>query len=136
MEYKKDEMAKAVLIGGVVGGVLFSFLPFSICILPCLLSGVITAYLMSKKSSRSNVDYIIAGGLSGGIAGLISWGLDTLIILIDGILVMANYRSPDEIDMEIAMAMDSLMMNIPFYILTGAIFGVIGGILYNKLKNK
>jgi len=136
MEYKKDGMAKDVLIGGVIGGVLFSFFPFPICILPYLLSGAITAYLMSKASSRSNADYIIAGGLSGGIAGLVSWGLDTLIILIDGISVMTDYRSPDEIDMEVAMAIDSLMMNIPLYILIGAIFGAIGGIIYGKLKNR
>ena len=138
---KKDGMAKAVLIGGVVGGVLLSIFTIGLlecyCLL-CILPGVITAHLMTEEKgfNQTDKDYIISGGFSGCIAGLINWGLDTLIILIDGILSMANYRSPDEISMEIAIATDWLMMNIPLYILIGAISGSIGSILYKKVRSK
>ncbi|HIQ32075.1 MAG TPA: hypothetical protein EYH55_01150 [Methanothermococcus okinawensis] len=141
MEYKRDGMAKAVLIGGVVGGVLFFLLPLSI--LPYILSGVITAYLMGRGSPRSNMDYIIAGTLSGFIAGFVSWCLDTLFILTHVPSMVSQYMDmvPSMRDhfielvyRESIVAVNNYKVNIPFYTIVGAISGFTGGILYGKLR--
>jgi len=134
MGYIRDEMIKPIFIGGIVGGVLFSISILSYYCLSYVLSGAITAYLIGRKFDPTDKDYIIAGGLSGGIAGLVSWCLDTLIILMLGIPLLANYCSPDEIYMEMMIATEWLMMNIPLYLLIGIISGAIGGILYGKLR--
>ncbi|HIP84046.1 MAG TPA: hypothetical protein EYH15_00945 [Methanothermococcus okinawensis] len=142
MGHKRDGMAKAVLIGGVVGGLLSS-LPFPTCILPYFLSGVISAYLMSREFSRSNVDYLIAGTLSGVIAGFLSWCLDTVILLTAVPSLVKTYidinpsmgdHFMELVYMEGVMAVNAYKMNIPFYVILGAISGAIGGILYGKLR--
>ncbi|MBW9221626.1 hypothetical protein KKP97_01055 [Methanothermococcus sp. SCGC AD-155-C09] len=143
MKYIKEERIKPIIIGGIVGGVLFSFLPFPTYIIPYLLSGVITAYLISKEFPRSNMEYIVAGGLSGGIGGFVSWCLDMLIIIAAVPSMVSYYIDPsmtgyyiEEVYMESRIAVDWYITYIPFYVVIGAISGVIGGILYGKLKNK
>ncbi|MBW9223651.1 hypothetical protein KKP90_03605 [Methanothermococcus sp. SCGC AD-155-E23] len=133
----RDGMAKAVLVGGVIGGILFSLLPLSI--LPYILAGVITAYLMSRESPRSNMDYIIAGVLSGFIAGFVSWCLDTLIILTSvindvGIASSTGDHFIELIYRESIMVVNDYKMNIPFYTIVGAISGFTGGLLYGRLR--
>ena len=53
------------------------------CCLLHILSGVITAYLMSKEFDPSDRDYLISGALSGGIAGFVNLVLDLLITSIE-----------------------------------------------------
>ncbi|MBW9219956.1 hypothetical protein KKP89_00745 [Methanothermococcus sp. SCGC AD-155-N22] len=145
MGYIRDEMIKPILIGGVIGGVLSS-IPIISCLNCCcllyILSGAITAYLMSKEFDPSDTEYLVAGALSGGIAGVINWLLGMLInILIYGVMVpfIGEYY-PTELHMEMMGAMNSSlvisMLYIPLYIIIGAIFGSIGGLLYEKLGNK
>ncbi|MBW9221044.1 hypothetical protein KKP91_02410 [Methanothermococcus sp. SCGC AD-155-M21] len=142
MEYIKEEMIKPILIGGVIGGVLSS-IPIISCLNCCcllyVLSGAITAHLITKEYIPSDRDYMISGALSGGVAGLVSWLLGTLFgVIIYGAMIpfMGDYY-PNDLYME--MMGSSMIVNIlyiPLYVLIGAVFGSIGGILYEKLKNK
>ena len=143
MKYIKDEMVKPIIIGGVIGGVLSS-IPTIACLNCCcllyILSGVITAYLMSKKFNPTDKDYIIAGGLSGGIAVLIKWLSMLIGFIIFGTMVpfMINYCPNKLLYMKMTGTMvPSMVFSIlyfPIYMIIGAIFGAIGGILYGKLK--
>jgi len=144
MRYIRDEMIEPIFIGGIVGGVLSS-IPIIACLNCCcllyILSGVITAYLMSKKFNPTDRDYLIAGGLSGSIAGLIKW-LGMLIgFVMFGTMVpfMINHCPNKLLYMKMTGTMVPSMMvfsilYFPIYMIIGAIFGAIGGILYGKLK--
>jgi len=142
MGYIRDEMVKPILIGGVIGGVLSS-VPVIACLNCCccllyILSGVITAYLMSKEFDPSDRDYLISGALSGGIAGFVNWVLDLLITSIEyGAMIpfMADYYTSEYMEMMMMEGTISLILiifSIPLYMIMGAIFGSIGGILYGK----
>jgi len=143
MAYIRDEMIKPILIGGIVGGVLSS-IPIIACLNCCcllyVLSGVITAYLMSKEFDPSDNDYIIGGGLSGSIAGFIDWLLGMIIsFAIFGMMssfMVEYYPYPEEIHRKMigttGSSMLIKMLNLPISIILGAIFGAIGGILYEK----
>ena len=147
MEHIKEEMTKPILIGGAIVGVingLFFAIPMignlnCCCCLLYVLSGVITAHLMTGKYIPSDVDYTISGALSGGIAALISWLLGLLISIImygATTLPMGNHYPSN-----IYAAASSLTMMIcgivliPLYMLIGAILGSIGAIIYRGLTN-
>ncbi|AXI24720.1 hypothetical protein CFE53_00460 [Methanofervidicoccus sp. A16] len=143
MGYIRDEMVKPILIGGVIGGVLSS-VPVIACLNCCccllyVLSGVITAYLMSKEFDPSDRDYLISGALSGGVAGFVNCVLDTLITFITyGVMApfMANYYTSEYMNMMMGgptSLMIFTILSIPLYIILGAIFGAVGGMLYGKL---
>ena len=141
MEYIKEETIKPILIGGVIGGVL-SAIPIISCLNCCcllyVLSGAITAYLITKEYIPSDRDYMVSGALSGGIAGFINWLLGFLIDIIYGATIpfMGDYYANE---LYMGMMGSSIIINIlfiPVNILLGAIFGAIGGILYGKLNNK
>jgi len=146
MGFIRGEMVKPILIGGIIGGVLSS-VPLIGCLKCCccllyVLSGVITAYLMSKEFDPSDRDYLISGALSGCIAGFVNWVLDILITFIQyGTMVpfMANYYTSEYMNMMIIEGIITLMtliliiLSIPLYMIMGAIFGSVGGMLYGKL---
>ena len=141
VKYIKEETIKPILIGGVIGGVLSS-IPIigdlnCCCCLLYVLSGVITAHLMTEKYTPSDRDYMISGALSGVIAALVNLLLSLLISVIYGAttLFMGDYYYYDYMLMG-SFALIFAILFIPISILLGAIFGAIGGILYGKLKNK
>jgi len=145
MKYIKDEMIKPVLIGGVIGGVLSS-IPIIACLNCCgllyIFSGAITAHLITEKFDPTDRDYIIAGGLSGTVAGVINCLLNTLIsfhIFIFGAIVpFIIEHHPRELYIELSQTVATSMifhvLYIAIYMAIGAIFGAVGGIIYEKLK--
>jgi len=142
MGYIKEEMIKPIIIGGVIGGVL-SAIPIISCLNCCcllyVLSGTITAHLITKEYLPSDRDYMISGALSGGVAGLISLLLSFLIrIIIYGAIIpfMGDYSPHDLYMKKIGSSIILAILSVPINILLGTIFGAIGGILYGKLKNK
>ena len=149
MEYINDKMIKPIIIGGVITGVLtfiFSLTPIvgCCCCILYVLSGIITAHLLTQEYLPSDRDYLISGALSGGVAGFVSWLLSAVIsviyILLSGTMSM-SYMKAVGIQHSSALYMGAGIMNfimfaifllISFFIslLLGAAFGAIGAILY------
>ena len=141
MEYINNRMIKPVIIGGVITGILtsiFSLIGGCCCCILYILSGVITAYLLTQEYLPSDRDYPISGGLSGGVAGFVNWLLSTVLsivhILIYGSMsisymkIIETYFSSTLTD----FVLFALFLLIAFliHLLLGATFGVIGAILY------
>ena len=133
MKYIKDEMVKPVMTGGVIIGVLVFILPWiggnRCCCVLYILSGVITAHLLTQKYLPSDRDYLISGALSGGVAGFVSWLLKAVGYILDALVHgrMSIYPSSlmDFILLTIFLLIDSLTS-----LLLGVTFGTIGAILY------
>ena len=146
MEYIKEETIKPILIRGVIIGVIdgvLSSIPIISCLNCCcllyILSGAITAHLITKEYIPSDRDYMISGALSGCVAGLVSWLLGTLLgFIMYGAMTlpMGDYYPNDLYMGMMGSSMIITILYIPIYMLIGTIFGSIGGILYGKLKNK
>jgi len=147
MEYINNRMIKPVLIGGVITGVLvfiFSFIGSCCCCILYILSGIITAYLLTQEYLPSDRDYLISGALSGGVAGFVRWLLSALI----GVLYIVLYRTitisymkaiGNHYTSALYMGMGimdfilfAIFLIIDFFtsLLIGAAFGAIGAILY------
>jgi len=142
VKYIKEETIKPILIGGVIGGVLsitpiISYLNYFCCLL-CVLSGAITAHLMTEKYIPTDRDYMISGALSGVIAALVDLILSLLIsIIIYGTtMFMGAYYFSDLNMLMGSFALIIAILSIPINILLGATFGLIGAIIYKELKNK
>jgi len=137
MEYINDRMIKPVLIGGVITGVLvfiFSYIGGCCCCVLYILSGIITAHLLTREYLPSDRDYLISGALSGGVAGFVSWLLSALISVVFIIL----YGTPvSYIIGDLGMGLFDfitfaiyLLISFPISLLIGAIFGTVGAIVY------
>ena len=141
VKYIKEETIKPILIGGVIGGVL-SAIPIigylNCCCLLYVLSGAITAHLMTEKYIPTDRDYMISGALSGVIAALVDLILSLLIsIIIYGTtMFMGAYYFSDLNMLMGSFALIIAILSIPINILLGATFGLIGAIIYKELKNK
>jgi len=142
----RDEMIRPILIGGIICGILSykaSFVPIidylNCCCLFDILSGVITARLMTKEFDPSDRDYMIAGGLSGTLVELIYWFLELLHMIIDPNYLRELFMEFYPMELYVGMT-GVIYMSIIFIfiiilsIIIGAIFGAVGGILYGKLK--
>lgn len=140
-----NRIVKAALIGGVVTGVLafiFSLIPIVsyCCCLLYILSGIITAYLLTQEYLPSDRDYLIAGALSGGIAGFISWLLYALKVVLLSLLYNTVSMS-SVIGMKMGMISFIgfallLLINFFVYLLAGITFGVVGAILYRVVTEE
>lgn len=149
MEYINDKMIKPIIIGGVITGVLtfiFSLTPIvgCCCCILYVLSGIITAHLLTQEYLPSDRDYLISGALSGGVAGFVSWLLYTskeiLYSLLHNTLSMSymmglgdHYTSALYAGMSIMnFIIFAIFLLIGFFIslLLGTAFGAIGAILY------
>ncbi|HIQ32077.1 MAG TPA: hypothetical protein EYH55_01160 [Methanothermococcus okinawensis] len=132
---KLGEVVRPALIGGVITGILafiFSFIPlvgYCSCFL-YLLSGIITGYLLSQGYLPSDRDYLISGALSGGIAGFVSWCLDTVITIVDGFLS----GTLTTMDMDLAVLALLLFIGILVSTTIGVAFGVVGAAMYRIWK--
>jgi len=121
-ERYREIINKSEFIVGVIFGIIFSipYLNYCCCLL-YVLSGVISAHIRSKEGDLSDEEYSDCGGLSGLVAGGITFILDTTILA----------------TMEVSYYFIMItIISFIIYLSLGAIFGAIGGILYGKLKNK
>jgi len=105
-----------------------------------LLSGIITAYLLTQEYLPSDRDYLIAGALSGGIAGFISWLLYALKVVLLSLLYNTVSMS-SVIGMKMGMISFIgfallLLINFFVYLLAGITFGVVGAILYRVVTEE
>ena len=135
----RDEMIRPILIGGIICGILSykaSFVPIidylNCCCLFDILSGVITARLMTKEFDPSDRDYMIAGGLSGALTGFISWLIVSSIFGATIPFMTEPYLK--EIYIMIIRSPLFNIFSILMSIIESAIFGAVGGVLYKKLK--
>ena len=132
MEYIKEEMIKPIIIGGVIIGVLVFISPWiggnRWCCVLYILSGVITAHILTQKYLPSDRDYLISGALSGGVAGFVSWGLKTVGYILDALVHgrISIYSSL----MDFILFVIFLLIYSITPLLLGVIFGTIGAILY------
>jgi len=109
-----------------------------------LLSGIITAYLLTQEYLPSDRDYLIAGALSGGIAGLVSGLLYTIIytiiiVLLSGAMAIPymNTLGTHHSSLYMGSTIISFILLAIFLItfitilsLIGAAFGTVGSLLY------
>ena len=133
MEDVKEIINKPEFIVGVIFGVISSipYLNYCCCLLYAL-SGAITAYIKSKDGDLSDEEYSDCGGLSGLVAGGITFILDYSLNIIP---YMRDYHYPGNYGGILLFHLITIISFI-IYLSLGAIFGAIGGILYGKLKNK
>ena len=146
MRYINEKMVKPVVIGGITTGILLSIFILvyegtgCFCCLLYILSGIITAYLLTQEYLPSDRDYLIAGALSGGIAGFISWLLYALKVVLLSLLYNTVSMS-SVIGMKMGMISFIgfallLLINFFVYLLAGITFGVVGAILYRVVTEE
>jgi len=136
-----NKMKMPALVGGVVAGILSGIPYVNVCC--CLFfigGGAIAAWMLIGKIGKIELeDGAIVGAISGVIAGVIASILDfiVIVVLMGGTTMLddASMMGMGEV-LAVSAVSGFVMMIIQgiIFVILGAIFGAIGGVIVAKIK--